>query len=76
MVTIIGYDDKNCILFDYCKQCMPEAQFGMKYSGFVQRTQIPTARVFMFSKIIHLFSRILLNHANMKNFSIPGYMKA
>ena len=28
--TDISYDDKNFIFFDYCKQSMPERQFGMK----------------------------------------------
>ena len=33
--TIIGFDKKFFIVFDYCKQYIPETQFGMKYTGFL-----------------------------------------
>ena len=53
---------------------MSESQFGMKCKEFRQPRHIKIAEVF--EDFFYLFSRIDLNDENMKNLSIPGYMKA
>ena len=69
MYTIIGYDNKIVTVFDYFKEYMPESQFGMKCTEFLQLRQIQIAGIFKdcFFFSLYLFSRTDLNHVNMKN---------
>ena len=72
--TIIGYSDKNLIVFDYCKQYMIERQFVMKCTEFLQPRKIQIAGVFKeFPWTYPSFPEI---DVNMKNLSIPGFIKA
>ena len=67
--SIVGYVNKNFIIFDYCKQYMTETQSWMKCTGFLRLRQIQFKEL---SWIYLPFLRIGLNNANMKNYSIPG----
>ena len=66
--TCIDYEDNDFIIFDYCKQYMPETQFGMKFTGFLQLRQIQIAGVFKkcFWTYLPFFSMIDLNNARIK----------